>query len=113
VALSFTRWYWLALPLWALNNGLGILFNINTGSLRQQIVPNELLGRVISIAGVLAWSAIPVGTLLGAVAIERTGSVALVFGVIGTLVIAVALAFSLSPIGRAERYLEARSEQSA
>ena len=112
VALSFTRWYWLALPLWAANAGLGIMFNINTGSLRQQIVPNEMLGRVISIAGVLAWSAIPLGTLLGGLAIEWTGDVALVFGVIGALVVAVALAFSLSPIGHAERYLEAPSEQS-
>jgi MFS family permease len=113
VALAVTRWYWLALPLWALSSGLGILFNINTGSLRQQIVPNEMLGRVISIAGVLAWSAIPIGTLLGALAIERTGNVALVFGVIGALVVLVALGFSLSPVGRAERYLEAPAEQSA
>lgn len=51
--------------------------------------------------------------LLGALAIERTGDVALVFGVIGALVVAVALAFSLSPIGHAERYLPAESEQSA
>jgi MFS family permease len=117
LALSLTRWYWLALPLWALSSGLGILFNINTGSLRQQIVPNELLGRVISIAGVLAWSAIPLGTLLGGYAIERSGSVALVYGVIGGLVVVVALLFSLSPIGHAERYLgtptETASEQPA
>jgi MFS family permease len=111
VALSFTRWYWLALPLWALSSGLGILFNINTGSLRQQIVPNEMLGRVISIAGVLAWSAIPVGTILGGLAIERTGNVALIFGIIGALVVVVALAFSLSPIGHAERYLEPEAER--
>ena len=111
VALSFTRWYWLALPLWALNSGLGILFNINTGSLRQQIVPNEMLGRVISIAGVLAWSAIPVGTILGGLAIERTGNVALIFGIIGALVMVVALAFSLGPIGHAERYLEPEAER--
>jgi MFS family permease len=107
LAMSMTRWYWLALPFWALSSGSGILFNINTGSLRQQIVPNELLGRVISIAGVLAWSAIPLGTLLGGYVIERTGDVALVYGVIGGLVIAVALLFSLSPIGHAERYLDA------
>jgi MFS family permease len=113
VALSFTRWYWLALPLWAFSSGLGILFNINTGSLRQQIVPNEMLGRVISIAGVLAWSAIPLGTLLGGLAIERTGNVALVYGVIGALVVAVALVFALSPVGHAERYLKASAEQSA
>jgi MFS family permease len=113
LGLSVTRWYWLALPLWALSSGLAILFNINTGSLRQQIVPNEMLGRVISIAGVLAWSAIPLGTLLGGLAIERSGNVALVFGVIGALVVAIALAFSLSPVGHAERYLEAPAEQSA
>ena len=111
VALSLTRWYWLALPLWALSSGLGILFNINTGTLRQQIVPNEMLGRVISIAGVLAWSAIPVGTILGALAIERTGNVALIFGIIGALVVVVALAFSLGPIGHAERYLEPEAER--
>ncbi len=106
LAMSLTRQYWVALPLWAAAAGLGIMFNINTVSLRQQIVPNELLGRVISVAGVLAWSAIPLGTLLGGIATQRTGNVALVYGVIGALVVVVALAFSLSPIGHAERYLE-------
>jgi MFS family permease len=110
LAMSMTRWYWLALPFWALSSGFGILFNINTGSLRQQIVPNELLGRVISIAGVLAWSAIPLGTLAGGYLIERTGKVALVYGAIGVLVIAVALLFSMSPIGHAERYLDAQAQ---
>jgi hypothetical protein len=67
--------------------------NINTGSLRQQIVPNHLLGRVISIAAVLAWSAIPVGALAGGWAVGRTGSVALVYGIIGAVVALIALAF--------------------
>src|SRR4051812_6774797 len=49
VGLALTRLYWVALPIWMLASGLGILFNINTGSLRQAIVPNHLLGRVISI----------------------------------------------------------------
>jgi MFS family permease len=110
LAMSLTRWYWLALPLWALSSGFGILFNINTGSLRQQIVPNQMLGRVISIAGVLAWSAIPLGTLAGGYVIERTGNVAAVYGVIGALVIAVALLFSMSPVGHADRYLETSAE---
>ncbi|HZD69281.1 MAG TPA: MFS transporter [Actinomycetes bacterium] len=113
LAMSLTHWYWLALPLWAASMGLGILFNINTVSLRQQIVPNELLGRVISIAGVLAWSAIPLGTLLGGLAIQRTGNVALVYGVIGALVVLVALAFSFSPIGHAERYLDSEPAEQA
>jgi MFS family permease len=105
MVLATTRWYWVALALWAAISGLGIFFNINTVSLRQQIVPNHLLGRVISIAGVLAWSAIPVGALVGGWAVERTGSVALVYGVIGAVVALIALAFSFGPLGHAERYL--------
>jgi MFS family permease len=111
VVLAGVRWYWVAVPLWALISGLGVFFNINTLSLRQQIVPNHLLGRVISIAGVLAWSAIPLGALLGGWAIERTGSVALVYGVIGAAVAVTAAAFSLGPLGHAERYLPAADQE--
>jgi MFS family permease len=113
VVLAATRWYWVALALWAAISGLGIFFNINTGSLRQQIVPNHLLGRVISIAGVLAWSAIPVGALVGGWAVERTDSVALVYGVIGALVALLALAFSFGPLGHADRYLPASQPEHA
>jgi MFS family permease len=112
VALAATSWYWVAVALWAAISGLGIFFNINTTSLRQQIVPNHLLGRVISIAGVLAWSAIPLGALAGGWAVERTGSVALVYGVIGALVALLALAFSLGPLGHADRYLTAEGQRS-
>jgi hypothetical protein len=113
VVLAGTRWYWAALVLWAAIAGLGIFFNINTASLRQQIVPNHLLGRVLSIAGVLAWSAIPVGALAGGWAVERTGSVALVYGVIGVLVALLALAFSFGPLGHADRYLPASEPEPA
>ena len=51
----------------------------------------------------LAWSAIPVGALAGGWAVEQTGSVALVYGVIGALVALLALAFSLGPLGHADR----------
>ena len=112
VALAATSGYWVAVALWAAISGLGVFFNINTVSLRQQIVPNHLLGRVISIAGVLAWSAIPLGALAGGWAVERTGSVALVYGVIGALVALLALAFSLGPLGHADRYLPAEDQRS-
>ena len=105
VALALTTAFWLALPILALTGGLGTLFNINTGSLRQAIVPNHLLGRIMSIAMVLATSVSPLGSLLGGVAIERGGDVALVYGVIGVLTVAIAAVFALGPLGRAERYL--------
>src|SRR5581483_10480487 len=106
VLLSLTHLFWVAVPLWAITQGLGILFNINTGSLRQAITPNHMLGRVISIAGVLAWSAIPVGALAGGFAIQQTGDVTFVFAVAGSLMFLIPLAFYLfSPLGHVERYI--------
>jgi MFS family permease len=106
VALAFVPWLGGAVVLVALGGGLGNLFNINTASLRQAIVPEHMLGRVLSIAAVLAWSANPLGALAGAYAIERTGDVALVYAVIGVATLLIALSFFLfSPLGRAERYL--------
>jgi hypothetical protein len=62
---------------------------------------------------VLAWSAIPLGALAGGWAVERTGSVALVYAVIGALVALLALAFSLGPLGHADRYLPAAQTEPA
>ncbi len=108
VWLAYTTSLWLAIVLWGLCSGLGILFNINTGSLRQAIVPNQMLGRVISIAMVLAWSANPIGALAGGLLIERTGDVRFIYAVIGLLTFVIAFVFRVaSPLGHAERYLPA------
>jgi MFS family permease len=106
------RWYWAALPFWAAAGGLGILFNINTGSLRQAIVPNHLLARVLSIASVLAWSAIPAGALAGGWVISTTGNVALVYGLIGVLTICIAAFFRFfTALGDAQRYVDERKAE--
>ena len=105
IVFSLMRMYWAAVVVWTLIGGLGILFNINTSSLRQAIVPNHLLGRVVTIAGVLAWSAIPLGSLLGGYAISWTQNVALVYGVIGVLIFLIAFSFSFTALGHADRYI--------
>jgi MFS family permease len=105
IVFAVVPYYWLAVLLWAVISGLGTLFNINTGSLRQAIVPNHLLGRVISVAMVLAWSAVPVGAFVGGLAIEWTHDVVLVYVVIGALTVLIPLAFSFTPLGHAERYI--------
>ncbi|MGP3920907.1 MFS transporter [Nonomuraea sp. 10N515B] len=51
--------------LLALNGFLVTLWNIVTVSLRQQIVPAELLGRVTSAYKMLGWGLIPLGALAG------------------------------------------------
>jgi MFS family permease len=106
------RWYYAAVPIWAASSGLGILFNINTGSLRQAIVPNHLLSRILSIAGVLAWSAIPAGALVGGWVIKATGNVAAVYGVIGIVTICIAAFFRFfTALGDAQRYVDERKAQ--
>jgi MFS family permease len=95
-----------ALALWAASSGFGLLLNINTGSLRQAIVPPHLYGRVISVAGVLAWSAIPLGALVGAAAIRLThDNVAAVYAASGLLTAVIAGAFAFGPIRHGDRYL--------
>jgi MFS family permease len=109
IVFAGMTWFWAALPLWAAAGGLGILFNINTGALRQAIVPNQLLSRVMSIASVLAWSAIPAGALLGGWVVSATGNVAAVYGVIGILNICIAAFFRFfTALGDAQRYVDER-----
>ena len=111
VLLAFSPSYWIAVLCWGLSSGLGVLFNINTGSLRQAIVPSQMLGRIITIAMVLAWSANPIGAMAGGFAIDRTHDVQLVYVVIGTLTFLIPLYFRLfSPLGHAERYLVEKPE---
>jgi MFS family permease len=114
IGFAYTTSLWIAIVLWALISGLGILFNINTGSLRQAVVPNQMLGRVISIAMVLAWSANPIGALAGGLLIERLGDVRLIYAVIGFATFLIALVFRVaSPLGHAERYLAPSSYAAA
>jgi hypothetical protein len=105
-SMAVVPWYGLGLVLWSLSAGLGTLFNINTSSLRQSIVPEHMLGRIITIARVLAFSATPLGAILGGLAIAWSGNVAAVYAATAALTFSVALYFRVaSPLGRAERYL--------
>jgi MFS family permease len=113
VIFASIPWLWLALPFLLLREGALSLLNINTFSLRQAIVPDQMLGRVLSVAGVLAFSAMPLGSIAGGILIERTHNVALVFGGIGVLLFLIPLAFSLTPLGHADRYLPAKPKAPA
>lgn len=105
LALALTRVYWPALLLWLLISGLGALFNINVSSLRQAIVPDHMLGRVMTSGTVLAWCAIPVGTLIGGVVIQQVQNVALVYAVIGVLTFLISFSFLFTALGRAHHHL--------
>src|SRR5256714_11062975 len=112
IVFAGMRWFWAAVPLWGAAGGLGILFNINSGSLRQAIVPNNLLSRVLSIAGVLAWSAIPAGALVGGWVISVTGNVAGVYGAVRSLTICLGAFFRLfTGLRDAQRYVDERKAE--
>ena len=103
--MAFTRWYPFVLMIWALRGGTDVLFLISTYSITQRIVPNALLGRVITFLRVLTWPTGALGALLGGLSIVQTGNVGLIYGGVGVLVFLVAFAFWLTPLGHAERYV--------
>jgi len=54
--------------VWAMIFGstiFAVLWNVITVSLRQSIIPSELLGRVNSVYRFFAWGSMPIGTLIG------------------------------------------------
>ena len=104
VAMWTTGVFWAGALLWMGAAGSGALLDINTMSLRQAITPPEMIGRVLSVAQVLAWSAIPLGSLAGGLIISRTGNVAAVYAGCGALQMLLAAGFFLGPLGHAERY---------
>lgn len=60
---------WAAL---AIGTMWAVVWNVITVSLRQQIIPDELLGRVNSVYRFFAWGMMPVGALLGGAIVAIT-----------------------------------------
>jgi MFS family permease len=59
--------------LLALNGFVTTMWNVVTVSLRQQIVPAELLGRVNSVYRLLGWGLMPAGAVVGGLLAHRLG----------------------------------------
>jgi MFS family permease len=59
---------------------VGGAFNVVFGSLRQRIVPNEILGRVMASFRIISWGTLPVGALLGGLIGQTFGLVAVFIG---------------------------------
>jgi MFS family permease len=56
---------WLAGAMYLLQGFGAVVWNIVTVSLRQRIIPSELLGRVNSVYRAIAWGTMPLGALAG------------------------------------------------
>ncbi len=81
------------------------MWNVVTVSLRQQIVPSALLGRVNSVYRMLGWGLIPVGALAGGFLAHAAGLRApyIVAGIICGLTLLAAIPFLLATGGRGNR----------
>ncbi len=74
VALAVTGATSSAIVVWAMfvaSSFLAVVWNVITVSLRQAIIPNELLGRVNSVYRLLAWGVMPIGIALGGAIVSR------------------------------------------
>lgn len=63
--VGFTSLWYLAWIFIAIETFTAVLWNVVTVSLRQSLIPSQLLGRVNSVYRFFAWGTIPIGTLLG------------------------------------------------
>jgi hypothetical protein len=81
-------------------NGYSVtMWNVVTVSLRQQVVPGELLGRVNSVYRMIGWGLFPVGAMAGGFAAQEFGLRAPY--TLGGMVAAVAAVAALPALARA------------
>ncbi|MGI5350675.1 MFS transporter [Streptomyces sp. CA-250714] len=97
-ALGLARHPALAALALAANGVFMMGWNIPVMSLRQRLTPEDLQGRVMSVARLCAWGTMPLGATLGGLLAEAL-SVPAVFVVCGTVLVAGALAL-LAPLRR-------------
>jgi predicted MFS family arabinose efflux permease len=79
-----------------------VLWNVQSMSLRQSVIPDHLLGRASSSIRLIVWGSLPVGSTLGGAAGQWFGAPA-VFTVTGLLHLAVWLVGWRTPLYRAQR----------
>jgi len=87
LSLLVTDLVWIVVPqpiligvILALSCTVGGAFNVVFGSIRQRIVPNHLLGRVMASFRVISWGSLPLGALLGGIIGQSLGLTAVFIG---------------------------------
>ena len=65
IVIGLSSWWPIVWLMFGLGMFTAVLWNVITVSLRQAIIPDELLGRVNSVYRFFAWGSIPIGSLIG------------------------------------------------
>jgi len=74
--VGLMSWWPVVWFLFAVEMGVGVMWNVITVSLRQSIIPDHLLGRVNSVYRFFAWGMMPIGSLIGGLIIVVTDTFA-------------------------------------
>ena len=88
---AFTSEAWIVGATFVVGGAASIMWNVVTVSLRQRIVPDQLLGRLNASYRMLAWGTMPIGAAFGGVLAEFLGIRAVFVvgaGLIGFLLLA-------------------------
>jgi MFS family permease len=76
LVIGLTSRWWVVWIMFAMSTLLAIVWNVITVSLRQTIIPDELLGRVNSVYRFFAWGMMPIGLALGGLIVSATDTFA-------------------------------------
>ena len=71
-AMAFSRSFWGVIPAGIGVGGVGFA-NIAIVTMRQQLSPPEMLGRVVAASRTISWSLIPLGAALGGALADAAG----------------------------------------
>lgn len=86
--------------VWGLLATFGAINVVSFFSLRQQIVPAYILGRVVATTRMLAFVTIPIGAIVAGVLQTSVKNIYLIFGLGGALRLGVAILASRSPLNQ-------------
>jgi MFS family permease len=89
--------------VWGLLATFGAINVVSFFSLRQQIVPAHILGRVVATTRMLAFVTIPIGAIVAGVLQTSIKNIYLIFGLGGALRLGVAILASRSPLNQRAR----------
>ncbi len=76
VVIGVTSSWIVVWVMFAVSMLFSMLWNVITVSLRQQIIPDELLGRVNSVYRFFGWGMMPIGALLGGIIVSGVDAIA-------------------------------------
>lgn len=83
---------------WVLLGAAMMIFIVTFFTLRQQLIPEEMLGRVIILSRLLAWAPLPLAPLIGGAILDSTGHFWLVLAISVALQVGTATATLATPL---------------